>query len=313
MQTRMVAVAFALVLLLIATESEIPLIFALPAEDPAPASENLDPGQSAQPQSLPDPSLPGPDANPPTTPDAPPPAVESPARPPEPPDDPCLPSLYKDWRELSLDNQESIPYQEFTGFRIHIDRSNFELTFEGIHRDGPVEEIYRTHVGLGDTASPTPEGRFLINHVYCYPDVVYFDPSGVPFQDVYSGFFAPLLLCDDEGRCERHRDLGLHGYHHQGASDPQVTPSSTYGAISAGCIRLPDPCRFKSSLIRLVGIGPMKRNDRGSYHWLNKPVEVVIDGEYQGSDEQLTLLSLLREGAAQVQDGLKNVLDMFYR
>jgi hypothetical protein len=42
-------------------------------------------------------------------------------------------------------------------------------------------------------------------------------------------------------------------------------------------------------------------------------VEVVIDGGYPGSDEQLTLLSLIREGAAQVQDGLKNVLGFFYR
>jgi hypothetical protein len=214
---------------------------------------------------------------------------------------------------MSLHNQENVSYHAFAGFRIHIDRSNFEMTFEGIHRDNSVEEIYRTHVGLGDTESPTPAGRFLINHLYCYPDVVLFGESGEPVPEVYGGFFAPILLCDEQGRCERHRELGMHGFHHQGASDPQVTPVNTYGPISAGCIRLPDPCKFKASLIRLIGIGPMKRNDRGSYHWLNKPVEVIIDGAYPGGEEELTLLSLIREGAAQVQGGLKNVLDMFYR
>ena len=105
----------------------------------------------------------------------------------------------------------------------------------------------------------------------------------------------------------------MHGYHHPMTSDPQVTPANAYGAISAGCIRLPDPCKFKACLIRLVGIGPMKRNERGSYHWLNKPVEVIIDGDYPGGDEQLTLLSLLRDGAEQVQGKLKSVLDMIYR
>jgi hypothetical protein len=214
---------------------------------------------------------------------------------------------------MSLHNQENVSYHGFAAFRIHIDRSNFEMTFEGIHRDDSVEEIYRTHVGVGDTESPTPQGRFLINHVYCYPDVVLFDASGEPVPEVYGGFFAPILLCDEQGRCERHRELGMHGFHHPGASDPQVTPVNTYGAISAGCIRLPDPCKFKASLIRLVGIGPMKRNDRGSYHWLNKPVEVIIDGAYPGGEEELTLLSLIREGAAQVQGGLKSVLDIFYR
>jgi hypothetical protein len=327
MHTRAVAIVFTLLLLLIITESGIPLVSAMHVEAPPPASQNQDVGQSMPvpnplppsaptpnptPESPPPASVPVPNTNPSESPDASPGAVDSSAKPLEPPDDPCLPHLYKDWRELSLDNEENGSHHEFSEFRIHIDRSNFELTFAGIHRDGSVEEIYRTHVGLGDIASPTPEGRFLINHVYCYPDVVYFDPSGKPFMDVYEGFFAPLLLCDEEGRCERHRDLGLHGYHHQRSPDPQVTQTSTYGAISAGCIRLPDPCGFKASLIRSVGIGPMKRNDRGSYHWLNKPVEVVIDGEYPGGDDQPTLLSLIRDGAAQVQDGLKNVLNMFY-
>jgi L,D-transpeptidase catalytic domain len=334
MHNRAVAIAFTLVLLLTITESEIPLISAMPVEAPAPALQSTDPGQStptpsppplsaptpspetpSPPPTSPQPASPAvPSTNSSDSPDAPAPTspVEAPAKPPEPPDDPCLPHLYKDWREVSLDNEQNGSHHEFAEFRIHIDRSNFELTFEGIHRDGSVKEIYRTHVGLGDIASPTPEGKFLINHVYCYPDVVYFDPSGRPFLDVYEGFFAPLLLCDEQGRCERHRDLGLHGYHHQGSSDPQVIQSSTYGAISAGCIRLPDPCGFKACLIRSVGIGPLKRNDRGSYHWLNKPVEVDIDADYPGGDEQLTLLSLIREGAAQVQDGLKSVLDIFY-
>ncbi len=303
MKTRAVAIAFTLGLILITTESEIPVISAMPVEDTAVSQQENSVGQT----------IPAPSDSPPAPPDTQSAVVESPTGPPEPPDDPCLPPLYKDWREMSLNNQENASYRGFAGFRIHIDRSKFEMTFEGIHRDDSVEEIYRTHVGLGDTESPTPDGRFLINHVYCYPDVVLFDASGEPVPDVYDGFFAPILLCDEQGRCDRHRELGMHGYHHTSASDPQVTPVNTYGAISAGCIRLPDPCKFKASLIRLVGIGPMKRNDRGSYHWLNKPVEVIIDGVYPGGEQELTLLSLIREGAAQVQGGLKNVLDIFYR
>lgn len=303
MNTRAVAIAFTLGLLLLTTESRIPVTFAAPPEDAAVSQQE---SNTVEPS-------PAPSTNSSAAPDAQPAVVESPPAPLEPPDDPCLPPLYKDWREMSLHNQENAPYHEFAEFRIHIDRSNFELVFEGIHRDGSIEEIYRTYVGLGDVDSPTPEGRFLINHVYCYPDVVLFGASGEPVPGVYDGFFAPLLLCDEEGRCERHRELGMHGYHHPVTSDPQVTPANTYGAISAGCIRLPDPCKFKACLIRLVGIGPMKRNDRGTYHWLNKPVEVIIDGDYPGGDEQLTLLSLIQDGAAQVQDKLKNVLDMIYR
>ncbi|MGO9571098.1 MAG: L,D-transpeptidase family protein [Desulfomonilaceae bacterium] len=303
MHTRVFSIVFILGLLLIAAELKIPVISAMPVEDPAPSVQDQSTDQPA----------PVPTTSSPASLDAQPRPVDSPACLAEAPDDPCLPPLYKNWREMSLHNQENAYYHEFSRFRIHIDRSNFELIFEGIHRDESVEEIYRTHVGLGDTESPTPEGRFLINHVYCYPDVVLFDASGEPVPGVYDGFFAPLLLCDEQGRCERHRELGMHGYNHPGGSDPQVTLASTYGAISAGCIRLPDPCRFKASLIRLVGIGPMKRNDRGSYHWLNKPVEVVIDGDYPGGEDQLTLLSLIREGAVQVQEGLKNVLDIFYR
>lgn len=303
MKTRAVAIAFTLGLILITTESEIPVISAMPVEYSAPSLQDQSDGQTAT----------APNTSSTASPDAQPKALESAPSPTEPPDDPCLPPLYKDWREMSLHNQENVSYHGFAGFRIHIDRSNFEMTFEGIHRDDSVEEIYRTHVGLGDTESPTPEGKFLINHVYCYPDVVLFDESGSPVPAVYDGFFAPILLCDEQGRCERHRELGMHGFHHPGAADLQVTSVNTYGAISSGCIRLPDPCKFKASLIRLVGIGPMKRNDRGSYHWLNKPVEVIIDGAYPGGEQELTLLSLIREGAAQVQGGLKSVLDIFYR
>lgn len=303
MKTRAVAIAFSLGLILITTASEIPVISAMPVE--LPAASLQDQGNSQ--------TEPAPSTSSPASPDSQPKAVEPPASHTEPPDDPCLPSLYKDWREMSVHNQESVSYHGFAAFRIHIDRSNFEMTFVGIHRNDSVEEIYRTRVGLGNPESPTPEGRFLINHVYCYPDVVVFDASGEAVPEVYEGFFAPIHICDEQGRCERYRELGMHGYHHPGASDPHVTPVNTYGAVSSGCIRLPDPCKFKASLIRLVGVGPVKRNDRGSYHWLNKPVEVIIDGDYPGGEEELTLLSLIRDGAAQVQGGLKSVLDIFYR
>jgi hypothetical protein len=303
MNTRVVATALILALCLITSECGIPFAIAMPVENPEVSRQDPDTAGGT-------PTEPG--TSTPTVPDAVPRPLESPVTSLEPPDDPCLPRLYKDWREMSLYNHENASSQGFVWFRIHIDRSNFELTFEGIHRDESTEEIYRTNVGLGDTESPTPAGRFLINHVYCYPDVVLFDSSGEPVRDVYSGFFAPLLICNEEGKCERFRELGMHGFHYSSDSEARVAQQAiTYGAVSAGCVRLPDPCRFKSTLIRLIGIGPIKRNDRGSYHWLNKPVEVVIDGDYPGTDDQLTLLSLIREGMLQVQGGLKNVLDIF--
>ncbi len=44
-----------------------------------------------------------------------------------------------------------------TGCGYLLDRLNFELVVDGIRKDDSVEEIYRTHVALGDMHSPTPE------------------------------------------------------------------------------------------------------------------------------------------------------------
>jgi len=240
------------------------------------------------------------------------PKLPHPEAPVQPPDDPCLPRLYKDWQEFSLYDDPDNPLPKFAHIRIVIDRSNFTLVLEGIRKDDSVQEIYRTSVALGDTGTPTPEGQFVINHIYCYPDVVFFDASSRRVPALYKGFFAPLLLCDKSGRCQRFRDLGMHGYdpsalHAGSPGDGQ----ETYGAVSAGCIRVPDPCQLKTRLIRLAGLGPLRQNDRGCYHWLGKPVEVLIEGDYPWLDENSTLASIVNHGLSKIRNGLNTVLGAF--
>jgi hypothetical protein len=238
----------------------------------------------------------------------------SPSLPPDipllgPPNDPCLPSLYRDWQELSAEEQGSRG-KEFVAFRIIINRTSFLLSFEGLRRDKSVQQIYSTYVGLGDLNTPTPEGRFIINHIYCYPDVLYFDPSSQKVPGLYNGFFAPILMCDQRGHCSRYRELGIHGYNKHGASG-RAARAQTYGAISAGCIRVPDPCRLKTELVRFVGIGPIRQNERGSYHWLNKPIEVAIADKYPEPEEDMTLASILQQSLDQVQGGIRDILNLF--
>lgn len=225
------------------------------------------------------------------------------------PEDPCLPALYTNWQEFGQDDQTGFR-PEFSGLRIFIDRLNFELVVDGIRKDDSVEELYRTHVALGDMHSPTPGGRFVINHIYCYPDVVYFDAQGERVPGLYNGFFAPLLVCDEHGRCQRYRELGLHGFQASAIPVGRHISPATFGAVSAGCIRVPDPCRLKKVLIRTVGLGGLKQNDRGCYHWLKKPIEVVIGDRYPGTDEP-NLVSIFEQGLTQVGDGLKSLLDVF--
>ncbi len=226
-----------------------------------------------------------------------------------PPNDPCLPGLYTDWQELSQEETKGNS-KRFHSVRIVITRSDFRLTLEGIRRDGRVEDVYNTSVGLGDYRTPTPEGRFFINHIYCYPDVLYFDPSSTRVQGLYNGFFAPVLACDSRGRCARYRDLGIHGYYKENVGR-RVSHTQTYGAISAGCVRLPDPCKFKSELIRVVGIGPAKQNDRGTYHWLKRPVELIITDYEARPEEDPTLTAMFQQSLDQVQGGLRDLLSIF--
>lgn len=225
----------------------------------------------------------------------------------QPPLDPCLPALYRDWREFSREEKERGPWRDFAACRIIITRETFHLIMEGIRSDGSAEEIYETHVALGTPDTPTPAGRFLINHIYCYPDVIFYDPEHEKIPALYNGFFAPLLVCDDQGNCGRFRELGIHGYDPTVYQHPVSFEGATYGGVSSGCIRIPNPCEFKTLLIRAVGIGPMRRNDRGCYHWLDKPVEVFI------VDEETTLVSLVRGGLAQIGKGLKKLLGGFWR
>ncbi len=229
----------------------------------------------------------------------------------EPPNDPCLPSLYKDWREFSADPQAESLRIAFPQVRILIDRSTFELTLEGVQGDASAQELYRTPVALGDLNSPTPEGRFVLNHIYCYPDVVFFDEASGKVPNLYRGFFAPVLACDETGHCERFRELGIHGFDASAHPRPQGIVPATNGPVSGGCIRVPDPCKLKQELIRVVGVGPIKKNDRGCYHWLKKPVEVVISGYYPGTGEPVTIVSILQEGLQQVRNGLKGFFEVF--
>ncbi len=226
-----------------------------------------------------------------------------------PPNDPCLPPLYTDWQELSAEEQGT-RRREFVAFRIVINRTSFLLSFEGLRRDRSVQQIYSTYVGLGDLSTPTPEGHFIINHIYCYPDVLYFDPSSEKVAGLYNGFFAPILACDERGHCSRYRELGIHGYNKRGAAGRRST-SHTYGAISAGCIRVPDPCRFKTEMVKYVGIGPIKQNERGTYHWLSKPIQVTIADRYPEPEEDMTLASILQQSLEQVQGGIKDILNLF--
>jgi hypothetical protein len=233
------------------------------------------------------------------------------AKPSSEPEDPCLHPLYKDWHEMSLDIRVDRPDHGFVKFQIVLDRSDFSLSLEGIRRDESTEVLYQSPCGLGDVQTPTPEGRFIINHVYCYSDVVLFATSGERIPMLYNGFFAPLLECDRGGRCRRYRDLGIHGFNRSANPDPRVIRNEVCGAVSSGCIRVPDPCNLKSALIRFVGVGPLKKNDRGSYHWLDKPVVVLITGDYPGSTDQDTVMSIVEKGLNQVQHQLKGLWNAF--
>lgn len=227
-------------------------------------------------------------------------------------DDPCLPGLYKDWRELSQEAHSGLRENGFARVRIVIDRSEFNLVLEGIRKDESVEEIYTTPVALGDIDSPTPDGEFIINHVYCYSDVVFFPVDADPIPGLYNGFFAPILACDEDGRCERFQELGLHGFQASALPIHTRIRSAPSGAITAGCIRLPDPCKFKSALTSVIGLGPLKKNERGSYHWLNKPVHVVITGTYPGTEaEPTTISSMFEQGLLRLNDGLKSLWSAF--
>ena len=225
------------------------------------------------------------------------------------PNDPCLPSLFRDWHEAAQDTRGQAQEQGFVRLRIVLDRSAFRMAIEGLRKDGEAEVVYESPVGIGDLNTPTPEGDYVINHIYPYPDVLYFSEAGERVSGLYKGFFAPLLVCDDSGVCARFQDLGMHGFDASALPDTRAVRHESEGPVSAGCIRIPDPCAFKAALVRLVGVGPLRRNDRGSYHWLDRPVDVVITGAYPGTGP--TLASIVEGGLVQVHNGLKSLLGIF--
>lgn len=221
-----------------------------------------------------------------------------------PPYDPCLPSVYRDWREPAREDSETPPKEEYSEFRILIHRGLFRLTLEGLRPDGQYTELYSSDVGVGAPRTPTPLGAFIINHVYCYPDVALFHPEHGPIRRIYRDFFAPILACDEAGRCERFRDMGIHGFDATAFPLPGAITPGAEGFVSGGCVRLPDPCAFKKALTRAVRLGPLKKNERGSYHWLAHPIEVII------YDDKVTILSLLEEGIGLVTQGVGNALGL---
>jgi hypothetical protein len=230
------------------------------------------------------------------------------------PDDPCLQNEYNDWREFSLAEHHINSIALDRQIRLHIHRNSFILSLEVVEGDNPTMEIYFTTVGLGDLSSPTPVGSFVINHIYCYPDVVFFDSSSEKVSELYNGFFAPLLLCENRvGRCARYNDLGIHGFRASAIPGSSPIRPETYGAVTGGCIRLPDPCSFKKELIRNVGVGPVRKNERGSYHWLKRPVEVIIEGAYPGTDDDVTIADIVQDGLSHIRAGVRSMLELLGR
>ncbi len=218
------------------------------------------------------------------------------------PNDPCLPPLYRDWSEAAAHNEVTHPGSKFADAKILIDLADFQLILEGILPDGSRKVVYRTEVGVGEPYTPTPEGRFFINHVYCYPDVTFFTGDSGKIPALYNGFFAPLLACDKQGNCRRYREMGIHGFNGSAHPRPKEINVETVGAVSNGCVRLPDPCAFKAALIRLVGVGPIRKDERGSYHWLNQPVEVAI------TEGEPALVSIVRQGLQFLRSGIEQIL-----
>ncbi len=227
------------------------------------------------------------------------------------PYDPCQPGLYRDWLEFSIDQDEFRKTNNIIGARILIDRARFEIRIEALLKDGTTREFYSGAVALGAFKSPTPNGHFIINHVFCYPDVIFFASESQPIPNLYRGFFAPLQICDEYGHCERYHDLGIHGFQISAHPHPETLQSGLYGPVSGGCVRVADPCALKRHLIRLVGVGKLRKNDRGSYHWLNKNVEVMIFDEESGPDETLTIAKILEDGLTSLGSGLRSVMNVF--
>jgi hypothetical protein len=227
------------------------------------------------------------------------------------PYDPCLPGLYRDWLEFSLDQEEFRKNHGIVGARILIDRMKYQIRIQALIRDGTNRDSYRGAVALGALKSPTPKGRFIINHIYCYPDVIFFAPESQPVSNLYMGFFAPLQICDESGHCERYHELGLHGFERSAHPNPTSLHPGLYGPVSGGCVRVADPCSLKRHLIRLVGVGNLRNNDRGSFHWLRKNVEVVVFDEESEPDEALTLAKILEEGIVSLGSGLRSVMNIF--
>ncbi len=222
-----------------------------------------------------------------------------------PPYDPCLPEAYGNWREFGV--VEGSLAEPRSAARIIIDRDNFRLYLERVLPDGSAEVVYQTEVALGQEETPTPEGQFLINHVYCYPDVLFFTPEHEKVATLYAGFMAPLLACDENGNCRRYRELAIHGFNAAAHPDSRHIRPETVGPVSNGCVRLPDPCAFKRHLIRLAGVGPPGRDERGSYHWLSTPVDVWV------VSNQSTAGSLVEQGLRRIGRGLESLLGVFSR
>ena len=228
-------------------------------------------------------------------------------------DDPCLPALYKDWSEFSIDMEDYRRSNQIVGATISIDPRNYQIRLEAILSNGGKKEIVRQNVAVGDPKTPTPDGFFIINHIYCYPDVLFFPENSKPIKGLYRAFFAPLHLCDQGRNCRRFNHLGLHGFHAAYHPNSGSINQQTFGAVSAGCVRISDPCSFKMELIRVIGIGSLRKNDRGCYHWLKKPVQVVVREEEIHHDNQTTIASILEESISTLGLEFSNIFKWLYQ
>jgi hypothetical protein len=64
-------------------------------------------------------------------------------------------------------------------------------------------------------------------------------------------------------------------------------------------------------LFSLIGVGKVLKNDRGSYHWLNKNVDVEIFDQESELEETVTLAKILEEGITSIGLGLRSVMNIF--
>ena len=62
-----------------------------------------------------------------------------------------------------------------------------------------------------------------------------------------------------------------------------------------------------------MGIGSLRKNDRGYYHWLKMPVQVVVQGNGIIDADQTTIVSMLENSIATMGEEFSNMLKWLYQ